>query len=724
VCLPKGRTRKVTACDDFADLSAGSSLGTSLAHGGIAYQSLSKSPLSASDSIAPSGTSELAFSPTGLGADLPMAADAVRLTVAQFNDAPITVWARDAGGNALGETTVAPGIGEPAEVELSGTGIRRIEIVTQGRARRVRRSAAARLEAAALAEEARPSLSPEGNVSLPEVATVVVDSGGGVVIPGPAGRAGSRVPPADQQLVLSELCTTLTTQPQVSTSMTHVAGSHASGGTTGALTVTGTRADGSEAGWGPTLVQSPPPTAECAFVQFKAPDDGPWTSFRIGPWAGGQITVVSVCGPTWEAVQRRAEDQAKRKEAADGINAHPATTSGSTTGGSTTTGPSRPLLDANSEYTIEVGYSYQGWRSSGPGDTPPALGNTGWQTAATQSFRFRTAAAPTTLGDDPGGFVEEASFDPRGVARYLLGFEPDGSGAPHFLDDPVRVHMEVDHLEALLGKYARSLAFRVRRTDPAAGSLAGVTTPPDAPATITMTSLPIGMLDDSDQRIVTAAEASPCLTTPAVGGATLEAAVTLEPRAEYDAILAATPTATPSDEGLLIARAHFRTSRYRNEQELVRALGFETTSVGLMSPQEVLVSAALPATASLDSDRDLDSTLAALGLDPWPLARVPRTVAMWRDPTAWKLAGILVEADEPIARPDRLALTAVRAGATALILVRSNAAATRLLFATPAGTSLTTTSELSIILTPASGGAITGRRALGAAPVTFMAELV
>ena len=304
----------------------------------------------------------------------------------------------------------------------------------------------------------------------------------------------------------------------------------------------------------------------------------------------------------------------------------------------TTAAPSRPLLDPNSEYTIEVGYSYQGWRSSGPGDTPPALGNSGWTTAATQSFRFRTAAAPTPLRDDPGGFTEEAEFDPRGVARYLLGFEPDGRGAaPHFLADPVRVHMEVDHLEALLDKYGWDLAFRVRRTDPAPGSLNGVATPPNEPAVITMNTLPIAMLDESDQRIVQASESAPCLTTPAVGGTTLEAAVTLEPRAEYDAILAAAPTATPSDEGQLIARAHFRTSRYRNEQELLRALGFETTSVGLVSPQEVLVPAALPATTSLDSDRELDAALAALGLDPWPLARVrePSPDGATRAPGSW-----------------------------------------------------------------------------------------
>ena len=59
------------------------------------------------------------------------------------------------------------------------------------------------------------------------------------------------------------------------------------------------------------------------------------------------------------------------------------------------------------------------------------------------------------------------------MARYLLGFEPDGRGAPHFLDDLLRVHFEVDHLENLLAKYGRTLQFKVRRTDPAPGSATG-----------------------------------------------------------------------------------------------------------------------------------------------------------------------------------------------------------------------------------------------------------
>ena len=146
VCLPKGRTRKVTVCDEFADLTAGSSFGSSLAHGGVAYQSLSKSPLSASDSVEPSGTSELAFSPSGLAVDLPMPADDARLTVAQFNDASVTIRALDEGGNALDETSVTPGVGEPVEVKLAGPGIRRIEIVSDRETRGTSRAAAARRE--------------------------------------------------------------------------------------------------------------------------------------------------------------------------------------------------------------------------------------------------------------------------------------------------------------------------------------------------------------------------------------------------------------------------------------------------------------------------------------------------------------------------------------------------------------------------------------------------
>ena len=714
--------QQVTTCYDYSTLTPGSALGASFVHEGIAYQSLGGTTLTASDVIAPAGTAELAFSPFGLRADLPTDGDPVTVVVAQFNNAPFVVRALDKNGVALDQSVASPAVGVPMTVSVAGPKIARIEIVSQGAPTSAPAGAVtagtASLAGGAARVVAVPTLTENAFVEMPGVVRVVVSATGAVLEPpsvpeiATTGTVGT-APPSGPQLVLVQLCITETHQPpafnasstSATTVMTHLPG------TSGVIpSVVGVRADGTESAWAAAVLTAPASTEQCGFVRYVAPDDGPWSTVRVEAWPNGDVKIVSVCGATWDAVEKRKDDSANRQQAASQVNAH----SGTPT--------PRSLLDADAEYTIEVKYSYRGWRSTGPGDRPPAL-NGAWTTVPTQSFRFRTAKSPAQLSNDPEIFLKEGSFDPRNLLRYIIAFDPDGASVRHFVDDPVRVHLQVDHAEQLLGKYGRKLALRVRRTDPPAGSLAAVTVPPNVPTTVALASLPKELLDGSDARIVDAAAASPCLSVPNLGGASMTATATLEPSAEYDVLLAAPPSATPNAEGILIARAHFRTSRYRSERELLVALGFDVAGSSPVAPKDVLVGAALPTSASLESDQDLDLTLRALGLDPWPLARVPRTVALWRNPSAWTLAGVLIEADEPIARP-RLALTSLKAGATTLNLVRSSAASTRLLFAMPSIGVLAATAELTLTVTPQGGASITARRALGAAPGTFVAEIL
>jgi hypothetical protein len=705
-----------TICDEFADLIAGAQLGLTLSHAGISYQSLGPAPLLASDVVAPIGLCELAFYPPGLRADLPAPADSALLEVAQFNNQPFSVVAFDGAGLLLQQIPLSPPVGVVAHVQLTVAGITRIEIVSQGgpvpgTIGITTGGSSSGVPAPAGTRSTRQEI-PDRRA----VPTVVV-TGGGVTVVTPPGGGPVQPPPGPTPmppLVLARLCYTITQQPPTlgKTASTFGASHVAAGSASTLPRVFGTRDDGTVADWGPTYVTSPAPSTRCAFVGYEAPDAGPWMRVNVEPWALGHVSVVSVCAVTWDAVQQRADDQANRLQAVAAINVQSGT------------GTPRPLLDADSEYQIDVAYSFRGWRSTSPGETPPALNGIGWSAAPTQSFRFRTAGALTTVSDDPGSFVAESEFDPRGVFRYLLGFEPNGKGAPHFPDDPVRVYLEVDHVEALLAKYGLNLTLRVRRTDPVAGAYAHLTTPPNAPLVVTLEPLPMPFHEESDQRIAVAAGAAPCLDVPALGGTTMHAAVTLESSAEYDVILTAPPIATPTDEGTIIERSHFRTSRYRNARELLNALGFEVPGPALFPPQDVLVSASLPATPALGSDRDLDAALATLGLDPWPLASVPRVVGLWRNPAAWQLAGILLEADEPIARPDLLTLTSLTAGSAVLTLVRSNAAATRLLFAAPAAMALAADAALTIVVTPAGGGAVAAARSLGNVPSAFAVELL
>ena len=91
--------------------------------------------------------------------------------------------------------------------------------------------------------------------------------------------------------------------------------------------------------------------------------------------------------------------------------------------------------------------------------------------------------SPRTLPVTPVNFADESTFDPRATARYLIGFDPDGSGPPHFLDDPIRANFTVDHLPQLLGLYGRDLQLKLRKTSQPPGALAAGGRPPDEPHT-------------------------------------------------------------------------------------------------------------------------------------------------------------------------------------------------------------------------------------------------
>jgi hypothetical protein len=92
----------------------------------------------------------------------------------------------------------------------------------------------------------------------------------------------------------------------------------------------------------------------------------------------------------------------------------------------------------------------------------------------------------------------------------------------------------------------------------------------------------------------------------------------------------------------------------------------------------------------------MDDTLVALGLDPWPLPKEPRTSVLWRNDGAWKFAGVLLEGDEPVVRGERIAISAAKLGSLTLSPVRQNAAGTRVLLAPAAPTVLAQSDTLDL----------------------------
>jgi hypothetical protein len=195
--------------------------------------------------------------------------------------------------------------------------------------------------------------------------------------------------------------------------------------------------------------------------------------------------------------------------------------------------------------------------------------------------------------------------------------------------------------------------------------------------------------------VITALRADPrCLATNVnTGGVTLSIYAELEPNAEYDLMLFAPPAGAPTDESLLIARTHFRSSRYADVDAMLQGLGFGIDpEVAPFIPFDFVVSngAAMPASDPTASDAALEDALRTLGMDPWPVVGFGRTVAIWRPGAAaagdYLLAGLLLESPEPIERGERCGVVqaGVSGGTTSVVLTRSraNTAGTRVLLAT------------------------------------------
>ena len=391
--------------------------------------------------------------------------------------------------------------------------------------------------------------------------------------------------------------------------------------TTGALpVVAGTRVGGGEEEWEPKVEQEIRTGAGiCALVRYTPRDAGDaWSGVRIREWLGtgkddaGRVGLVTVCGVSGLAWAQAQGNDAFIASLTALINAHAA--------------PDEParkdLLEANRGYTINIAWQWQGWIKSDSQPQPPAVPPSGdWQDGPVQSLRFRTAATAVTTGAPPAELTDEQDFDPRSLLRYLIAFEPDTHDAPHLLDDTLLVHLAVDHGDQLAGLYGRHLQLRLRRTDPPPGSLAGQDHPDDETIGVEWGALfdayrPLGQL-----RFLQAIREAPCLEEPSLGGTTGEVTADLVPGAWYDLMLLATPTAQPDSEDVVVSRAHFQASRYRNETELLGALGFGVPGPTAFIAPDAMVTAAVPGSALAVGDADLDAALATAGLDPWPLSR-------------------------------------------------------------------------------------------------------
>jgi hypothetical protein len=255
--------------------------------------------------------------------------------------------------------------------------------------------------------------------------------------------------------------------------------------------------------------------------------------------------------------------------------------------------------------------------------------------------------------------VQRNDFRPEMLSRFLMAYTPAQAEDARFADDPVSAHFSSSHVITLAKAYGFTLKLGVRRVD--------VPGPAGKPVELNPLWTALAepdLLTGVDERRMTYAITAPCpLPKP---GATLTAVTPLATQAWYE-VYALAKADDPDNvlDGQLDG-VTFRTSRWRNPAAMLAGIGF--APVPEAATGDIALKQPLPAlgAASIDgSDADFETAMDALGLDGWPAAANPRVSLLWilQEAAAgpsWLCAGLLVESPEPIDRPGRVELTALR----------------------------------------------------------------
>jgi hypothetical protein len=644
--------RTAERCVDFRAFRPGTTLGRVLRHQGLTFTDMG-AELHAVDLLpvgAPDGHSELRFSSKGVRIELPEDSDRVIVTGAYQQGGPLVATALDAGGEVVDRAVSPQHPNALLTLELVGEGIREVQLqggfntgVLQGVCYRFRQ------------EFPREEYAHQVETYFrePQVLSRRVQRAAAPVVVG-IGDDDRRDPtrsPWEWDLV------------DVAMGERHL----------------------------------------CAYLRYTPPaehEELSWRGFEVAPYPMLKVSVVSACAATAAARAAREADEAARESRQDHDN-------GAAEGEES---DRHVILEPDRVYRIQVGYRAAIWQGSDDETRPPDVTSFDWNDPpdsvtvqdVDQQFAFRTAAEDAVPDEALMTFDAQQSWEPRALARYLLGFDPESDRFTHFLDDELLAHFEVEWVETLLERYGYDLRLQVKRTDPdppAPG--AGPITDLEVPSTVEWTPLPVWMRHVADIRVAQAADEAPCLEVPPSGASAVVRAE-LEPRAEYDLVITAVPQgAEPDQAAEVIGRTHFRTSRYRDAGQLLAAMGFGPAGrPGAMPVPEVVVSEPPPTDAMAEGDDvALDAALARMGLDPFPLPDRPRTVLLWTHDDGWKLAGVLLDSDESLFRaprkedvldpgsppgtepPERLRVEHVEVGGHTFTVRRRNEAGTRVLLA-------------------------------------------
>jgi hypothetical protein len=280
-------------------------------------------------------------------------------------------------------------------------------------------------------------------------------------------------------------------------------------------------------------------------------------------------------------------------------------------------------------------------------------------------------------------------FDPAYLERYVLSWMPQDRSRYWFLDDPVGVQLEVNHVPDLAAIYDHDTLVRVRRTDPTKGNPDPFEVQDFGASNIWQAAVSL-LLPQADLRLYKSSTVAGACPYPSPG-ATLGGRPQLQPLCDYELSLAF-PFLDSGNTGLTggtaIRGGVFGTSRYANPNDLLADLGFGAGGLAGDIP-----AARVPVSADdLTADGALERTLRALGLDRLAPVREAGTIALWtQEGLAWALHGVLLEAPEPIHRPDsfglanfggRIKVTGLTCGGRTFEGILRSASGDRLLFLT------------------------------------------
>ena len=344
------------------------------------------------------------------------------------------------------------------------------------------------------------------------------------------------------------------------------------------------------------------------------------------------------------------------------------------------------VLEPGKVYRLHVEMSWEGWiyRQADDGSKQEAQHLTGQTTylpkggdpdnppSTARDFFFRTAPAHKAAGGGGAALTipkygevahvravrqRRDFFDPEMLSRFLLGYTPSQTETARFCDDPLQVHFSAAHVPSLADAYGYTLSLDLQRVD--------IPGPQGDVIELTPKWVALAkpeLLTGIDARRMDVAVTAPC-PLPKPGG-TLTALSPLTAEAWYE-VYALAKSKDPDILDGRLAGVTFRTSRWRNPTEMLAGIGFTASPSAASGDIELAQLPALGSAAIEGSDADFEAALDAVGLDGWPAVKNPRVSLLWlrKDDAGgphWVCAGLLAESPEPIDRPGRVHLSALR----------------------------------------------------------------